>query len=75
MTAPAAAMIAAPANAAEYPSVGAGEAGGERAGEEDRPAGREDPPGAEQAGQASAEQQQAAEGDDVGVEDPGQVLR
>ena len=47
-----------------------GEAGGERAGGQDGPAGGEDPAGAEQVGQPAAEQQQAAEGDDVGVEDP-----
>ena len=42
---------------------------------EDRPADAEDAAGAEQVGQPAAEQQQAAERDDVGVEDPAEVLR
>ncbi len=35
---------------------------------------RNTPAGAEQVCEASAEQQQSTEGDDIGVEDPGQVL-
>ena len=43
--------------------------------EQDEPAGGEHAPRAEQVGQPAAQQQQASERDDVGVEHPGQVLR
>ena len=52
---------------------GLGEPGDQRCAGEDRPAGGEHAAGAEQVGEAAAEQQQAAEGDDVGVEDPREV--
>jgi hypothetical protein len=52
-------------------SRGAGE---HRADEQDDPARGEDPPCSEQVRQASAQQQEAAEGDHVGIEHPGKVL-
>ena len=52
-----------------------GEAAGERGEGEQRDAGEEDPAAAEQVTGAGAEQQQAAEGQGVGVDDPGQAGR
>ena len=52
----------------------AGGTGDNRPGEQDGPAGDEHLAGAEQVGQAAAEQQQPAERDHVGVEHPRQVL-
>jgi hypothetical protein len=52
---------------------GVGQAGGEGASGEDRPAQAEQPLGAEQVAQPAAEEQQAAEGDHVGVEHPREV--
>jgi hypothetical protein len=50
------------------------ETGRERSDAEDDPAEAEDPAGAEEVGEAGAEEQQPAEDDDVGVEDPREVL-
>ena len=50
------------------------EAGGERRRGDEQEPGDEHPPSAEQVGQAPAEQQEAAEGEDVGVHHPGEVL-
>jgi len=52
----------------------AGNAGGQRARSEHGPADAEKSLGTEHVRQAAAEQQQAAEGDDVGVEHPREVL-
>ena len=49
------------------------EPGAERRGGEDRQAEHEDPPSPEQIGRAPAEQQEAAEGQPVGGDDPLQV--
>ena len=54
--------------------LGRGEAGGERGDGDQQQAGHEDAAAAEQVGGAAAEQQEAAEGEHVGVDDPGQVL-
>ena len=54
--------------------LGGGEAGGQRGDRDQHQAGHEDPAAAEQVGGAPAEQQEAAEGEHVGVDDPGQVL-
>ena len=50
-----------------------GEPAGGRGGDEDRQADDEDPPLSDQVAEPSGEQQQAAEGDQVGVDDPGEV--
>ena len=50
------------------------EAAGQRGGGEEDEAGHEHAPAAEQVGQAPAQQQEAAEGERVGVDDPGEVL-
>ena len=54
--------------------VGLGEAAEERGDAEQDQAGHEHAPPAEQVGEAAAEQQEAAEGQRVGVDDPGQVV-
>ena len=71
-------MIAAPrpcaARAAiSWPSVAAKPAA-QRGDRDEHEAGHEDAAAAEQVGHAPAEQQEAAEGEHVGVDDPGQVL-
>ena len=58
----------------DFHAGGVGEAGGQRPGGEHGPADGEDALGPEQVGQSAAEQQQAAERDDVGVEHPREVL-
>ncbi len=54
--------------------LGGGEAGGERGDRDQQQARHEHPAAAQQVGGAAAEQQEAAEGEHVGVDDPGQVL-
>ena len=54
--------------------LGGREAGGERGDRDHDQAGHEDAPAPEQVGRPAAEQQEAAEGEHVGVHDPRQVL-
>ena len=58
--------------AISWPSV-CGEAAGQRGQREQDEAGHEHAPPAQQVGHAPAEQQEAAEGEHVGVHDPGEV--
>jgi hypothetical protein len=51
-----------------------GESGQQRGERDDSEAGEEDPPATQQVGHAAAEEQEAAEGQHVGVDDPGEVL-
>src|SRR5918992_1325202 len=52
-----------------------GQPGGQRAAGEHDPAGREEALGAEQVRQPPAQEEETAERDDIGVEDPGEILR
>jgi len=52
----------------------ADESGRQRRDADHQQAGHEDPPSAEQVSRSAAEQQEAAEGDQIGVHDPGKVL-
>ena len=58
----------------DQPAVRLREAAGERGDGEQHEAGDEHPPAAEQVGEATAEQQEAAERERVGVDDPRQVV-
>ena len=58
----------------DQPRLRLGEAAGERGEREDDQAEHEHAPAAEQVGEPAAEQQEAAEGERVGVDDPGQVV-
>ena len=58
----------------QFDGRAAGGAGHQRPGREHDPAGGEDATGSEQVREPAAEEQQAAERDDVGVEDPAEAL-
>ena len=58
----------------DQPQLALGEAAGQRGDREEDEARDEHAPPAEQVGQAAAEQQEAAEDQGVGVDDPGQVV-
>ena len=58
----------------DQPSLGLGDPAGERGQREQHQADHEHPPAPEQVGQPAAEQQEAAEGQRVGVHHPGQVV-
>jgi hypothetical protein len=55
-------------------ALGRREPGEQRGDPDQQQAGHEDAPATEQVGGAAAEQEEAAEGEDIGVDDPGQVF-